>query len=105
MPPTAVPKTTPPRDGSTAGAPAFSQASRAAASDSAVTRSILRASRRPKRSSASKPLTSAATSQVIREGSNSVTGPRPLVPALSASHVSVIVVPTGVSAPMPVMTI
>jgi len=26
------------------------------------------------------------------------------VPALSASHVSVIVVPTGVSAPMPVMT-
>ena len=104
-PPTQEPMTTPTR----ASDPRPRRRSRSTPPRAACTvmrpqRSILRASRLPTTASPSKPFTSAAMPQEMRDASNSVTGASPLCPASSALQVEAASRPTGVTIPMPVIT-
>jgi len=79
-------------------------ASRAATSASWMQRLLRRASLTPRTAAASNPLTSAAMRVGSADASNCVIGPTPLVPARHALHVDATSWPSGLIAPIPVMT-
>ena len=87
--------------------PASFQASTAAATayfeKSAILRASFLSSKPPPIAYSSKFLSSAATWQVQREGSNFVMRPMPGFPALTDSQVAALPLPTAVSIPMPVI--
>ena len=79
-------------------------ASRAAAMANCTCGVLRRASLLPKIAAASNPLTSPAIRTGRRDASKCVIGAVPLRPALSASQLSVTLLPTGETVPMPVTT-
>ena len=84
--------------------PLSAMASLAAARAYCTKRSVLRISGFSSTVSGSKPLTSAASLALYSAVSNRVTGPMPFFPASSPSQKAGTLLPTGVSAPIPVIT-
>ncbi len=107
MPPMPEPTYTPRRSGSmapSASSPLDAMASSDATSANCTLRSLCSATDLPRAAAASKPFTSAATLTRKPVVSNAVMVPMPDSPLTSASQLCGAVLPTGVMAPMPVMT-
>src|SRR5437899_5528279 len=105
-PPMPLPTITPQRSpsGLSVGRAASCSASWVAARPSWMNRSFRRASFLSMKLAGSNPFTSPAMRQGKSLASKRVIGPTPLLPAIAASHVCWVPMPSGVTRPMPVTT-